>query len=39
MLKNKVVHVFCGPRENSWQSAKKTVGMSNEEERNSRSLG
>ena len=39
MLKEKVVHVFCGHRESLRQSNKESVEMGNEEERNNRNVG
>ena len=35
----KMLYVFCGPRESSLQRNKESVGMGNEEERNTRSHG
>ena len=35
----KMLNVICGPRENSLQRNKESVGMGNEEERNTRSYG
>ena len=39
MLKEKVIYVSCGPRENFSQSNEESVGMGNEEERNTRGFG
>ena len=39
MLKEKVVYVCCGPQESLWHSAKESVGMDNEEERNTITFG
>ena len=38
MLKEKN-YVFYGPRESFWQSTKESVGMGNDEERNTISFG
>ena len=35
----KMLYVICGPRESSLQRNKESVGMGNEEERNTRSYG
>ena len=39
MLNEKVVYEFCGPSDCLGQSAKVSVGMGIEEERNTRSFG
>ena len=39
MINEKDVYVFCGPRQSFWQCAKESVGIGNEEERNTRSFG
>ena len=39
MLREKVVYVYYGPRESFWLSTEESVGMGNEEERNTRSFG
>ena len=39
MLREKVVCVFCGHRENFLQSTKQSVALGNEEKRNTRSCG
>ena len=36
---NKVIYVFCGPGESLLQSTMKSVGIGNEEERNTRCFG
>ena len=38
MLKEKVVYVFCRPKESFWQSNKESVGIGNDEANNIRSL-
>ena len=39
MLEEKVVYVFCGSRKSFCHSTKVSVGMGNEEEDNTMSLG
>ena len=39
MLKEKIVHVFCGPRDSFWQSTEESIGMGDDEEINTRSFG
>ena len=39
MLKEKVVHLFSGPRESNWLCTEESDGMGNEEESNTGSFG